>query len=239
MVRNGLGPFVGGVCLLAAVSAAFATDPPDAATNPVSGFIETVDCTWNGTSYDVRHVITPSLAEQTISDVATSSSDDLGPKIAISSSGDTYIAWWRDGSTRKVFTRRHVYGTNTWDNEIQVSQSSQSARKPSVGHDGTTAWVAYEFVGTGGATSIACGSIEDSPDPFPTIASTTYGGALKVQVNAESGNLWVTWVDSSSQVGWSEYNYGNATWGSVGHESYASDSVTAARGRIRTTVLGN
>jgi hypothetical protein len=58
-------------------------------------------------------------------------------------------------------------------------------------------------------------------------------------IQAESGKLWVTWVDSSSHVGWVQYDYTLESWSGVSVESYASETVADARGRIRTEVLAD
>lgn len=44
---------------------------------------------------------------------------------------------------------------------------------------------------------------------------------------------------SSTDVGWSEYDYTGESWSTASYESYAEDTVADARSRIRSTVLGN
>ena len=49
-------------------------------------------------------------------------------------------------------------------------------------------------------------------------------------------NLWIDWIDSSSQVGYAELISGS--WSSVATEGYSgSNDIEPARGRVRTAVL--
>ena len=225
-----------------AICTALASDPPDSKANPVSGYIEVTDSTHVGSNYDVRHAINPGNGQQlSVTMVSSDPLDDLSPRIAISLSGDTWIVWYRDGSTREVLIRKRTYAAGTWGSEQLVSLAGESSRSPEMVHDGARPWVAYEYA-TQNRTGIGVVQITDGPLPFPSrvpLATTTYAGDVDVRVNAEAGQLWVTWVDSTQFVGWSEYSYGTATWGLPGYESYASDSIQAARDRIRSTVLTN
>jgi hypothetical protein len=231
-----------GSIVVVATSAVLATDPPDSKVNPVSGFIEVVDTTAVGSNDNVRHTINPGGGQSlTLFDVATDSLDDLSPRITISPSGDTWVTWWRDASTKQVLVRKKTYATGAWGSERLVSDSTASSKNPEIVHDGTNPWIAYESP-TSGTTQIAVAAVIDDPEPMVPVAisSTSFGGNVDVLIHAQSsGNLWVTWVDSTTYVGWSEYSYANHFWSSPGYESYASDSIAAARARIRTTVLGD
>jgi len=98
--------------------------------------------------------------------------------------------------------------------------------------------VAFEIDVTSGV-SIGVARLDEDPDPFPTraIVATTESTILDTRIIADSGHLWVTWVDSTNDVGWSEYDYPPETWAAPSYESYAQDDVQAARGRIRGAVL--
>lgn len=58
-------------------------------------------------------------------------------------------------------------------------------------------------------------------------------------IHADSGNLWVTWIDSTDDVGWVEYDRVSETWSAAAYEPYSPDTVADARGRIGVTVLSN
>ena len=231
------------ILLTSIVWAVLASDPPDSEINPQTGYIETVDSVWRSSRYDIRHVLDPGGGlPKAISYLTDGDPDDNGARIEISQSGNTWVSWWRDGSTDEIFLRKHTYSTGTWSGEVLVSQTGESARDSEIVFDGTDAWVVYEY-DSGSSTAIGMAGINDDPDPFPTshieLSTTSYTGDVDPLVNSESGNLWATWVDSSTQVGWREYDYTAETWSSVQYESYSSDTVADARARIRTTVLGN
>jgi len=221
--------------------AALATDPPDAEVNPKNGYIETTDATWETSQYDIRHVSDPGGGlGRDLSSVSTDPLDDMAPRLAISSDGDTWVTWYRDGTVDKVYVRKRTYPGGSWDDELLVSEKTENSRRPEIVHDGTNAWVAFEFEETGG-TGIGVNAVIDDPNPIGvriSLGTTSYTGDVAVLMHTESGNLWVTWVDSVNEVGWSEYDYGTQTWGLADYESYATDTVDDARGRIRSAVTG-
>jgi hypothetical protein len=241
-------PLVVVVPILLAAAVATAA-PPDSETNPVSGLIETADSFTLGAQEDVRHTVDPGQGQplQVVNLSSSNSNDDLDARLTINATGDTYFVWWRDlGNDVVLLRRRTCSGSNcsqgSWSTEIPVSQQGDKARHPAIVHDGTDPWVAYEY-DSGSLTALGVVQINEDPDPIPSnhfeLATTSFGGDVDVMIHAEAGNLWVTWVHSTSAVGWSEYDYATATWSEADTESYEGNSVAAARGEIRTTVLGN
>jgi hypothetical protein len=219
-------------------------DPPDSQENGVSGVIETADTPWSGTNYDIRHVSAAGAGHLlVITTLTTDSHNDLGAHLVISSvNGDSWVAWWRDLPTDQVLVRKRNQATGAWAAERVQSVSTESCRRPSVVFDGTHAWIAYETTGTGGATILKAKIIEDDPTPFlaaTAVATTSYAGTVQTRIQAESGHLWLSWVDSDTHVGWCRYDSISGIWDTPAFESYASDSVEAARERIRTSVLAN
>jgi hypothetical protein len=108
-------------------------------------------------------------------------------------------------------------------------------------HDGELAWVAYEFE-DGSDTGIAVNAIIEDPDPLSPrvlVATTDFDQERDVEIHYEANHLWVSWIDSASEVGWSEYDYQAQDWSTTDYESYASDTVRDARDRIEDEVLGN
>jgi hypothetical protein len=238
---------VGLSAVLAVVGTVFATttaDPPDSRSNGITGAIETADTPWSGTNYNVRHVINPGNGNSLLITMLTSDTlNNLGARVLINPvNGDSWVAWWRDDAVDQIVVRRHLNATGTWTAARVQSTSLEGSRRPSVAFDGVRPWMAYEADAAGGGTRLEAKVIEDDPAPFVTakiVGTTSNTGTTDVLIQAESGRLWVSWVDSSTQVGWSRYDYGTATWGTPAYESYASDSVAAARGRIRSTVLAS
>lgn len=227
--------------LILGLTIAFGSTPPDSKTNPQSGAIETVDVHLSGGVQKIRHTIIPGGGQaRTVTQLTDPQSDDDGARLTISSGGDSFVVWYRAGAVKKVLLRKRSYSTGNWCSETLLSAVDESSSLPAITHDGTKAWVAYEFA-TANGTSIAVTGA-DGCDPWPSrtaLATTSFTGEKDITIDSVSGNLWVTWVDSSTNVGWVEYNYSTSTWSTPSYESYSSDSIAAARQRIRTTVLGN
>lgn len=226
--------------VLLALAPARASDFPDAAINPVDGAIELTDAVVDGQEKQIRHVIEPLAAEPPeVAILTESASDNLDPRIEIETTGNTWIVWWRDDATAQVLYRVRDYATGAWSAESRVSEVGVGSRNPQIAHDGATTWVAYEAAGSSGISVVLAGTT-DSAEPFPTgttIATTTFTGSLGLTLQSESGHTWVTWVDSSTEVGWSEYNAPSETWGAAQFQGYSGSNVAAARAAIRSAIL--
>ncbi len=229
---------VGILAVLATVT--LAVDPPDSVVRPETGNIETVDAVWNGSDYEIRHVTDPGKGQPLKTFVLTSTADDdLDPRIAIAS-GLTWTAWWREGAPDQVLIRKSNDMSITWGAARLVSESNEGSRHPQLAHDGTDVWVVYESDDATG-TSISVRMIVDEPDPIGIrhiVETTDYAGDIDVGIESESGNLWVTWVDSGVDVGWSVYDSVSDSWGIPDFESYSQDDVESARERIRDLIVG-
>ena len=222
-----------------ACCAAFAVDPPDVRVNMQSGLIETVDSTWSGSEYNVRYTVTSGDGrESTSSLLSTNPANDLDPRIALSAAGDTCVAWWRDRVPNTIVFRKEVFATGVWSNEHPVGLSTESSSRPRLVYVGDRIWVAYQ-IQSGKSRSVGVQIIDDDPEPVRSIvASTSYQGDLDIQLLAESGHLWVSWIDTNQRVGYSEYRYEKLLWSAPSFESFAGDTPAAARSRIRGFVLG-
>lgn len=228
------------LCLLGGLLS-FAADPPDAALNPRSGLIETVDSTFVNGALHIRHTTALRQDRAKVALLTNASTDDTDPRIAVAGTGDTYVTWCRTLDPPEIVVLRRTYSTQTWSTEQVVSSPGEASRHPQIVHDGTQAWIAYEFDDAAG-TSVAVAGGGDSPGPWPgrtLVATTVFTGDRDLTISVESGRLWVTWVDSNSNVGWVQYDYATRTWSTSSFESYADDSVSGARGRIRTRILGS
>ena len=227
------------VVVLAMTCSAGASDPPDSAINPSTGNIEIADPVWAGTNQNIDFVVQISGQKPQVHTVTDNSLDDLRPRIAHASNGDAWVTWWRDDATDAVLIRKRHLSDGSWDAERLLSDPGESSRNPSIVHDGTNAWVAFEFDDQAD-TGIAVEMILDDPDPVGIrvmVGTTDFGDTTAPMARAAQGHLWVTWIDSASDVGWAEYDYASETWSLSLTESYALDSVEDARGRIRDTVV--
>jgi len=225
--------------VLVASAATFSADPPDLKINVASGLIEVVDAAWSGNNYNVRFSQVTSAGVQVASTVLTSSpGNDLDPRIASAPSGETVVVWWRDSRYDIVLFRLRAATTGLWGPERTVGRTTESGNHPRVVYSSGMPWVAYQIQTSKTLRSVGASLIDDDPEPFRSIiATTSYTGDLDIHIESEMNHLWVTWVDNASQVGYSEYDAQQGLWAVPTYESFASDSVTAARSRIRENVL--
>lgn len=225
------------VLLTILVSLPALADPPDSKLNPVTQYIETVSETWNGTDYDIRHTVDRGALPPIVVTLAATNADETSPRIEISESGDVWVAWKRAGNPSRIVVRRFDESESTWKSSRLVGEDDEEADDPSIVFDGTAAWVAYRVAdGTGSAIAVAV--IADEPDPIgdrTIVATTGATGGIDVRLEAESGQLWLSWIDEGATVGYAAFS--GSAWGSPAYESYASDDVEAARARIRQSIL--
>lgn len=222
-----------------ACCAAFAVDPPDLRFNLQSGLIETVDSTWSGSDYNVRYTVTTGDGWQSTSSLlSTNPANDLDPRIVLSSSGDACVAWWRDRVPNTIVFRKRVFATGVWSVEHPVGLSTESNSRPRLVYAGARIWVAYQ-IQSAKSRSVGVQIIDDDPEPVRSIvASTSYQGDLDIQLQAESGHLWVSWIDTNQRVGYSEYLYEKQLWSAPMFEKFVGDTPAGARSLIRGFVLG-
>ena len=219
-------------------AAAYCVDPPDLRINSVSGLIEIVEATWSGSNFNVRYTQATSDGEFRSSQPITSNAaNDLDPRIASAPSGDAVVVWWRDLKVDAVVYRKRSQATGAWSPERTVGRITESGSHPRIACFGVEPWVAYQIQGSK-SRSVGVQIIDDDPEPFRSIiATTSYNGDLEIQIDAELDHLWVTWIDSASHVGFSEYDSEAKLWAVPKFEPFSADSVMAARSRIRERVL--
>jgi len=218
--------------------AAFCVDAPDLRLNNVTGLVEVADAAWSGTNYNVRYTQAMTDGDPKGSTFLTSNvANDVDPRIASAISGDAVVVWWRDLKVDAVVYRKHTLATGVWGPERIVGRATESGSHPRIVYSGSAPWVAYQIQNTK-SRCIGAQIIDDDPEPMRSIVATTYySGDLDIQIDAELNHLWVTWIDSASSVGYSEYHAETRLWDVPIYESFATDSVTAARSRIRAHVL--
>jgi hypothetical protein len=223
-----------------AAAAPLVVDPPDVELNAATGLIETVDAMWSGSNFNVRFTEVTVAGELTYTFLLTSNSaNDVDPRIACAANGDLVVVWWRDLTTDALIFRKRSLVSGTWSLEKPLGAVNESSSHPRVVYVGGKSWVVYQ-IQKSGTRSVGAQIIDDDSEPMRSIVATTnYGGDLDLQITYEGGHLWTTWIDSASRVGYSEYNFTTQLWSGVAVESYGSDSVAAARARIRSRVLGS
>jgi hypothetical protein len=219
-------------------AAAFCADAPDLLINEVSGLVEVVDAAWSGSNYNVRYTQVMTDGESKGSTLLSSNSaNDVDPRIAGAANGDVVVVWWRDLKADMVIYRKRTLATGVWGPERTVGRITESGSHPRVAYFDRVPHVAYQIQNSK-SCSVAAQIIDSDPEPFRSIVATTsYSGDLDIQLDAEMNHLWVTWIENASTVGYSEYDSQAKLWALPKFEPLAGDSVTAARSRIRASVL--
>ena len=228
---------VAGVVLASA--AALGADPPDLEVNPVTGVIEVVDAAWSGSNFNVRFSqVTAEGAPKGSTMLTSNSAPDVDPRIATAANGDVVVVWWRDAKIDVVLYRKRILSTGVWAAERAVGRTNESGSHPRVVFVGGDAWAAYQILNANKTRSVGTQIIDDDPEPFRSIVATTaFTGDLDMQLESEMNHLWVTWIDSTTNVGYSAYDPATGMWSLPSYESYVMDSVSAARERIRDRLL--
>ena len=223
--------------LFAAFNMTVASDPPDSEKNPVTGAIESVDSIWDGSTWQIRHTTDAGKGSPITTTLLTDDPEaDNGPRLAINPAGNCGVAWWREDAPHQVLYMHRQVSETTWSEPQAIGLATEVSREPEIVATEDRFWIAFEIEVSGGGKGIAVNGIMDSPEPIPerqVLTTTSYEGDVDVQVNGDQGVLWTTWIDSASDVGWSEYDDVSATWSTPAYESYANDTPTEARDRIR------
>jgi hypothetical protein len=210
---------------------------PDLEVNPVTGAVEAVEISPEDGGL-VRHVEDDTQTGVVLQTVV-SAEPAADSQIAIKETGESW-AVWEEAATAEI---RYAYRdplTKIWSAETTVSGTGEASHAPRIVHNGLETWVAYE-IETGSSTSIAVTGIIDSPEPFPpavTIATRTFAASAELDLRAESGRVWVSWLESETELGWSEYDPSTGEWTSPRLETYAGSTVATAKDGVRRLVLG-
>lgn len=216
---------------------AWSDDPPDMEVNPLTGNIESVDSTTE-TAYKIRYIEDPGPGHQI--DISTiSGADSAHPRIAIDGQGTSWVVWW-DSAAGEVRIKSRDPQTGLWSTDELISDPAETSERPEIVIDGSTAWVGYE-IRFARSFSIATVGIIDGPEPVSArtvVATTDFTGDLDTLIHTEDGKVWTTWVDSQSEVGWSQYDAASGVWSAAVYESYAGSDVVTARQAIALIVLG-
>lgn len=219
-----------------------ASEPPDSQVNLTTGNIESVSSSLVDSQHDVFHVIDPGQGAPTIQTaIADTSLDESGPRLSILAAGSVLAVWWLDGADDEVWFRGRDPGDKTWNNSTRLSEEGTGSRNPELVQDGTYYWIVFEQDEPGGGTGIVVWGIRDDFEPVLGyyVGETWYGGDKDTLIHYASDSLWVTWVDSTFDVGWSVYDPVEDVWSATQYEPYSGEEdIPGARDRVRDDVLG-
>ncbi|MDQ7087770.1 MAG: hypothetical protein Q9Q13_07920, partial [Acidobacteriota bacterium] len=215
-------------------------------SNPVTGNLEKVWAENDGHDYEIHWAEQVSGVWTHETTLTSNTTDDTCPGLAINGDGASAVVWRESGTNGRVYYRARQKVGSDWvwqSSAVAVSDGTADASRPWVAWETTTPWVGWHEVDGAGSIYLRAG---EGPSPWPTgftvdeVATTSFNGELAVQIHAESGHVWIDWIDSSTRLGWSEWDASSGLWGAVQHEDYSGSSqIPVARQAIRSTVLGS
>lgn len=233
---------LGRIALLSALfvpGTVLADAAPDLEVNPVTGKIEAIAVSAEAGGR-VLHIEDGGWTDPAVATVV-STEPAAQSRLAIKETGETW-AVWEDVATGQVRYAVRNPDTKAWAQERILSRPGEVGRSPRIVHAGAATWIAYE-ARVGASSVVAVSGIIDSPEPFPPTGIAVVLGAsilgINLDLQAEQGRVWVTWLDGPLFVGWSAYDPGSGTWSPPVVRSLLGTSVGAARDRIRSEVLGH
>ncbi len=216
------------------------------ATNPETGRVEKVWPEWDGNDYEIHwaeHINGEWAHEAVLTD---NDVDDVAPHLSHNAGGATAVVWKQGGTVSRIYyrARKQVSGTWTWQSAATpISGTTYNASAPWICFDSSgDPFVAYRETGSGSSTRVMSGG-GDGTDPWdpgfaPVLVSTTsYTDNLHLSVRAETTHVWVDWVDSSTQLAYSEWDTTNGSWGTLASENYSGASdIQPGKERIRSAI---
>lgn len=195
-------------------------------------------------------------AWQSAVNLSNSAGNDELPALAADEHGNRFVVWTRSRTSRDLVLFTALAGDDHSQTSVfELSERHDSARRAILGIDSIgDVYAVYEEAHNGNdpVMYLAIDRIEVDRDedgylshsgesPIDIARSVTIttaaetGAALHPQVHVEGDHLWVDWIDSEGQLGWTELVDGAFT--STELVEIGEDGEDAARDEVRTQVL--
>lgn len=215
-------------------------------TNPVTGNAERVCPVWDGHDYEIYWYEQVDGTWSSGTQLTDNSADDIVPVLAFDASGSTGVVWRRSGANGRIYYRgaKLQGGTHTWQSaEVAISDGARDASGAWVVFAGDgTPWVGWHEQDASGFRTVM-GGAGDGASPWPTgfarlqAGLTSFTGNLQLESRAKNGHVWLVWVDSGTELGYSEWDASAGAWGPEQHEPYSGSSdIPAAKQRVEDKV---
>jgi hypothetical protein len=141
--------------------------------------------------------------------IASGPGDDLDPAWFQDAAGRQHAAWWRAGAAGAGGMILHAWrepGQPAFSAEEIVSAPGEAARNPSLTVlPSGEVLIAYETDSVLGVRRVIVASKDLGSGGYQrqVLAESSYSGSLSPEVGARAGKAWVSWIDSTSAVGYS------------------------------------
>lgn len=190
-------------------------------------------------SYEIRYSYLDRTEWISSTTLTSDSVDDYDPNLVFDSNGNRKVIWWADEDYDRIKYSASPASGGSWSDPIIVSNPSENCRYPSIVVHESKVHISYERINSSGDRSVLTSSEEGlTPWPENHVALTQRTANLLTRMHSVAGHLWVDWIDSDSDIGYSQFIGG--TWESPQYESYSGeDDIVDARQRIRQAIVGN
>jgi hypothetical protein len=158
--------------------------------------------------------------------LTSSAHDELDPRAHVDAFGETYVVWWKSGSTEKIYLVSREAGADLWKNPERVINGG---RRPSVVRYGDDIAIAYERDRAGGGQEIAIAYLDaDGGVVEELVGETVRTDPLDAMVHYNGGLLWVDWKHSDDEFAYSvleEAGWSDATTVAWTDHSWVGEEV--------------
>ena len=186
-------------------------------------FSEWTGTTWSGTEF-----------------LTTGMDDDLHPRVHVEDDGTVHVVWWTDDVRDRVFLSTRSSGSSTWSTPIEVTQPTESGRRPSVAAHAGVLRVSYERDSATLAQDIVVSRLEGSGTFTPEVlASTDRASELDSVLHAHGGRLWTSWKHGDTDFGCA--SFADSSWDAMQTIMWDDSTwvgVEGARRQIQRQVMG-
>jgi hypothetical protein len=209
---------------------------PDAAYDPATGSPVVTWASFSGGDSDVAVNVWSGESWGETAYLSSSVFDDLDPRAHIDALGETYIVWWKNGSTEKIYLVSRAAGAASWKNPRMMINGG---RRPSVVRYGDKIAIAYERDRAGGGQEVAIAYFDADGGTFgEVVGETARMGPLDTVVHTSGQLLWVDWKHSEAEFAYSVLGEGG--WSdavAVAWTDHSLDGEQVVRRMIRGEVL--
>jgi hypothetical protein len=217
------------------------------AANPSTGRDEKVWAVFDGQDYEIHWAEKINGSWSNELSLTSNQATDACPVLSHFSDGSTAVVWREEGTSNRLLyrARKQVSGIWTWQSAaVEITATTSALSPPWILVHDSTPWVAWsEATGLDFEVIVSGGSGGGNPWPLgftPSVLdTTTYSNAIGAEVSQDGTHLWVSWIHSGDEIGYSEWDAVSSTWSTPSYEEYSGTSdISDARERVRVLIKG-
>jgi len=172
--------------------------------------------------------------------LAGSPADELDPALVLDpSDGSIHLLYWILDGTPRVMHRQAPADLSSWSAPVVVSEPGEIACRPSGAIRDGVLHIVYEVHGLGYGTTprqIIHATQDGTEFATEVVATTQHDGDNWPQVHSARGKLWVDWIDTHCDMGWTLQQPGGG-WDPIQTELYETPEQRDYRVRRQVRIL--